>query len=248
MPKRTKRVVRRRPFKRRRTRMARVNRAVGMRPGLYFFKRAYTYEIDLKTNYGLPGSVACSDGKGVVWNFTVSLDTLPNSQEFTNLFAQYKLTGASFKLYPVWSETTTTGATQTDPTAGSVTQTPGASNIIMRTKYDRTGRELTASSTENSWLECQAVTSSMLPGLGQRPIKRYMRLNQLNKLFSGVTSGTEDYSVVSPRFISTDEPSTPHYGMQFRFDTCGGTFATQPVNSGKFKMEVCVYVQCKSTK
>lgn len=244
--KRPRKSSKRRTFKRRRTSYGRVNRPLGMRQAVYRFKRSLVYDVDLKSNYGLPGSILCSDGKGIVWNFSIALSNLPNFSEFTSLFQQYKLTGASFKIYPVWSNTATTGNTQTDPTSGSVTHYPGASNFLMRTKFDRAGRALTAASTEESWLEMQATKTSTLPSSSHRPLKRYMRLNQLAQLYSGGI--TDDYSVTYPRFVSVDEPDTPHYGLQFRFDTCGGTIASQPINSGKFKMEICVYLTCKAVK
>lgn len=236
MPKRyaTKRKFypRRSGIKRRRKYNPRPQRAIGMRPGTYKFKRSIVYEIDIKNNLGMPGSIACADGKGIVWDWVTSLDSLPNFAEFTNLFEQYKLTGAAMKFYPAWNDT----------------DSSGAANILMRTKVQRDGQGLTTTSTELEWLEMAATKSRVMPTSAARPIRQYMPLNQLNKLYSGVTSGTEDYSIVKPKFVATSEPSTPHYGMQFRFDTMGGPIAGLPGNSGKFKLEVCVYFQCRSVK
>lgn len=203
-----------------------------MSPGTYKFKRSIVYEIDIKNNIGMPGSDLCQDGKGIVWDWTVSLDSLPNYTEFENLFEQYKLTGAAMKFYPAWNETTSSGA----------------ANVLMRTKLQRDGRGLDATNTENQWLEMAATKARTMPTSAARPLRMYFPLNQLNKLYSGVASGTEDYSITRPKFIATSEHSTPHYGMQFRFDTMGGPISGLPGNSGKFKLEVCVYFQCRSVK
>lgn len=218
--------------KRARSGTTKANLPRGLHPGTYKFKRALVYEIDVKSNLGMPGSIACGDGKGVVWDWTVSLENLPNHQEFTNLFEQYRLTGVAFKIYPAWNDINSSGA----------------ANILMRNKLQRDGRSLSATNTELEWLEFQATQTHVMPIDARTPLTMFMRLNQLNKIYSGIPSGTEDYSVVSPKFISTTESATPHYGMQFRFDTMGGALASLPGNSGKFKMEACVYLECRAVK
>ncbi len=221
------------PFKKRpRKYSRRIQRPLGLHPGTYKFKRSMVHEVNLlASDTGLPGAIATVDGRSIVWHYSVALDNLPGYTEFESLFEQYKLTGVAIKIYPRWSEATAV--------------TGGASNMLMRTKYQRDGRSLDSTATEEKWLEQQATKTNIMPGIG-KTLKKYMKLNQLNKVYSGVASGTEDYTIVPPRFISTTEHSTPHCGMQFMFNTTGGALNAQPTYSGMFKLEMCVYFQCRS--
>ena len=203
----------------------------GLRPKTYYFKRSRAFNIDLKDQTGTTGLTLTSDG-GVVWLVEAALVELPNYTELTNLFSQYKITGLAIKFYPIVSQT----------------QLANSENILIRTAYGRTGRALGGSSTQAEWLEKQATKTRVMPNQGY-PISFYMKLNQLSKLFSDVTSATEDYSVVRPRFISTQEPRTPHYGYQFRFDNTSFLNINQIADgNGQYKVEMCYYIQCKGVE
>lgn len=225
----------RRAIKKRRTGgYSRPQRALGMHPGTYKFKRSLVFDIDVKNNTGMPGSIICTDGKGVVWNYSIALDSMPGYTDFENLFEQYKLTSTKLKFFPKWNVTTT--------------QAGGNQNLILRYKKARDGRALDSTNTEAKWLEMAATESHTMPAPNDRPIEIWTPLSQLSKRYSGVASGTEDYAITTPDFISTDEHSTPHYGMQFRFDTYGQDIDDLPTYVGQFKLEACVYFQCRSTR
>ncbi len=200
-------------------------------PPIYPYTRGRTFNIDLKDQSGHPGLILTTDG-GVVWNVEAALSELPDYQEFTNLYSQYRLKALSIKFYPIISETTL----------------GNSENLLIRSTTSRTGRALAAANTEADWLQLQKSKTRVMPK-GGRPITYYMKLNQLNKVFSDVASGTEDYTIVSPKFISTEESSTPHYGMQLRFDCTSFANINNIANgNGQFKVEMKYYLQCRKVE
>lgn len=200
-------------------------------PQIYQYSRGRTFNIDLKDQSGHAGLTLTSDG-GVVWNLEAALSELPDHTEFTNLYSQYRLKALQIKFYPIISETTL-GVSE---------------NLLIRSTTSRTGRALGAANTEADWLQLQKAKTRVMPR-GGRPITFYMKLNQLSKMFSDVASGTEDYTVVSPKFISTTETSCPHYGMQFRFDcTSFATMNNIANGNGQFKVEMKYYLQCRKVE
>lgn len=50
-----------------------------------------------------------------------------------------------------------------------------------------------------------------------------MPLKQLNNLYSTASGLGSDYSTVKPRYISTTETTTPHYGLNIHIRKIDGT-------------------------
>ncbi len=67
-------------------------------------------------------------------------------------------------------------------------------------------------------------------------------------MYAGLASGTEDYAVTAPRFISTTESSTPHYGFHFRFDNTGVDAMNLLPNDYMtvWRVETTYYIQCRT--
>ena len=203
----------------------------GLTPKVYNFKRGIAADIDLRDQTGISGLTLTSDG-GVVWAVQAQLSDLPDHIEFTSLFDQYRITGLKLDFYP--SRTQALGSIET--------------NLLLRTSKLPTGVPLGSASTQTEWLQRQATTTQIMPTGDNKPISCYMKVNQLAKMFSGIASATEDYAVTSPRFISTSEPSTPHYGFQFRFDnTTADTMNALPnTYMSKWHVELTYYIQCRT--
>jgi len=71
-----------------------------------------------------------------------------------------------------------------------------------------------------------------------------MRLKQLNSIYQSPLN--TDYTVVRPRYISTTEVATPHYGMNVHIAKVdGSTFTT---NSARLKIFEKIYLTCKQVK
>lgn len=200
------------------------------RPSVYNFTRTREQLLALEDpDAGATGWTSTFDDC-VLKTFTFNLAELSNFSEFTGLFRQYKLNSAALKFYPTYSEVVSS-------TAATV-----SNNIIITVWKNLTGTPLTAAFTKAELNEIQAKKQWMFPL--NRPTSMYMPLAQLNQVF-GSTINT-DYTVIKPRYISTSETTTPHYGFNVHIQKVdGSTFGS---NSVRLKIMEKIYLSCKQVR
>lgn len=161
--------------------------------------------------------VHTSDG-GVVGQIRIRLNDLPGVSDFTNLFRQYKLNYMKIIFYPA-ANTATAGAVRTE--GGNY----GNNNILIRTMLNRTGIAMQAGNTVSDWSQVMAKKQWMLAQ--DKPTTITCKLSQLAPAAGGSSyppqAGNEVYTVVKPKYISTNNPSCLHYGLNIRFDSCDGS-------------------------
>lgn len=134
----------------------------------------------------------------LVKTFDFNLFSLPNPSDFTNLFGQYKLNMAIVKIFP--------SASQVLISTGPA----GTQNMIITIWKNTHGVPLDATFSNAKLLEIQKKRQFMFPLNKPTTIKMYLK--QLSHIYAGSTA-FPDYGTVKPRYISTTEPNTPHYGM-----------------------------------
>ena len=200
------------------------------KPKIYSFTRAREQLLALEDpDAGATGWLSTFDD-AVVKTFTSSLSELPNFTEFTGLFSQYKLNGLTLKMFPSYSQVVSTDAAV------------ASNNIIITVWPNTTGTPLTAAFTKAELNEIQRKRQWMFPL--NRPTSIYMPLKQLNSIYNSTIN--TDYTVVKPRYISTTETTTPHYGMNVHIAKVdGSTFST---NSARLKIFEKIYLTCKQVK
>lgn len=177
-------------------------------------------------NFGATNWLTTFDN-AIVKTFTFGLSELPGYSEFTGLFAEYKLNAASVKFYPGYSQVASTSGT-------TVTN-----NIIITVWPNTTGTGLTAAFTKEQLNEIQRKRQWMFPLT--KPTTVYMPLNQLNQVYASATN--TDYTVLKPKYISTTETNTPHYGMNVHIQKIDNTaFGTDSV---RMKILEKIYVSCR---
>lgn len=76
--------------------------------------------------------------------------------------------------------------------------------------------------TEQILLDTQAKTKRIAINGGKK-LSYYMRVNQLAEVYNNPLTGGTDYGVTRPKFISTGEPSTKHYGLEMYINKVDGT-------------------------
>jgi hypothetical protein len=196
----------------------------------YAFSRSREQLLALEDpDAGATGWISTFDD-AVVKTFTFSLSELPTATEFTGLFQQYKLNAAALKMYPSYSQVVSTDAAV------------ASNNIIITVWPNTTGTVLTAAFTKAELNEVQRKRQWMFPL--NRPTTILMKLNQLNQVYN--SSINTDYTVMKPRYISTTETATPHYGMNVHIAKVdGSTFST---NSTRLKIFEKIYLTCKQVK
>lgn len=200
------------------------------RPKVYSFCRSREQLLALEDpDAGATGWTSTFDD-AVVKTFTFGLSELPNFNEFTSLFREYKLNAAAVKFYPSYSTVASTDAAVV------------SNNIIITVWPNTTGTALTAAFTKAELNEIQRKRQWMFPL--NRPTTIYMPLKQLNSVYN--TTINTDYTVVKPRYISTAETTTPHYGINVHIcKVDGSTFST---NSARLKIVEKVYLTTRQVR
>lgn len=216
-----KRVVRRR----RTTRIGRPNPRA-MRASIYQFKRQKTEVITLDNTSVPTGWTA--NGNAIYKQFVFTLDQLPNYTEFTALFASYKVCAVKQEIY--FSNTNSIDT-----------------NSRLLLYYDNNPQGESKTLTEQYYLESQTSRKKLVATTSRAPIKFYTKVKQLSVLYHQ-TSPTPltDYGMVYPKYISTSEPTTPHYGINMRIQRVDNSpFGTQLTNFQHMKINTTLYISCK---
>ena len=213
----------------RRAKRPKVGRAPrGLIPSIYKFKRFNTNTITLDSGTVTPGWTQFTGDSSVIqktWVF--SLDGMNGYTQFTSLFQQYKLMGVRLQIYPSVTEVTAYRAAD-------------VSQIIMYTSKSKYG--YAASSTEEL-LSRQAIKKKVV-FKGGRPVDVYMPLTQLTQIYGNAVS--TDYIPSRPKWISTNEVNTQHYGIDMAFQTVSGQNILEMPMS--LKIMTTLYFQCKGVK
>lgn len=192
--------------------------------------------------------VHTTDG-GVVGQIAIKLTDYPSSSDFTNLFRQYKLNYMKIILVPSATQTQTGNATGTGVYDYN-------KQVMVRTKLNRTGIAIGAGNTISEWSQVQAKKQWVLAR--EKATIITCRLSQLGVAQSGglpVESATAqtEWTVMKPKYISTNNPQVTHFGLDIRFDSVDGTSLNQGLDSeGKqirifpdFRIISKVYFTCK---
>lgn len=197
-------------FKKRNYNRPKVKGALAPKPKTYAFSRSTENFLNMDTPTN--GWITTSDN-AVVRSFTWNLAGLTSNAEFTSLFSQYKLNYAIVKMFPTISKFT--------GVQGPVIGTAYGGNSIITMWRNTHGVPLDSSFSTADLLQIQAKRQFMVPS--QKPTLIKMPLKQLNNLYSTATGLGSDYSTVKPRYISTSETATPHYGLNIHIRKIDGT-------------------------
>lgn len=233
MPKRPRSGTRRpRPTKRRRfvrrsrPRLGRPSR--GLKTSVYLFKRRYVQTFDLSVP---PVDTWVNEGNAITAHTGYRLADLSDYAEFTNLFAQYKLSAVKVQMY-----FSSNVVTQTNTGAANVPH----GQILVYMAPNKTGQQF--SLTEQYFLNNQSTKTRTGIVASARPVTMYNKLMQLGERFAG--GANTDYAVMRPRWIATQEPNTLHTGQDIRIQYVNG----QALNNCSVKVIYTYYIACKQAQ
>lgn len=186
----------RRPYKKKRTFKRRKvvrykKQPTPNKPGVFNFKRSVTQVLQLSNVTTPTGWTA--EGNAIYKNFSFTLNELNDATDFTNLFKMYKL-----------------NAVKTTLILGNTQSSQDNSQLLVYWDVNVTGQAYTLN--EQVFLDSQ-TSRHMVVKPPSKGINMYCKLKQLSNTFK-LTD--DDYAIVKPRWISTEEPNTPHYGIQMR--------------------------------
>lgn len=185
-----------------------------LQPLTYKFQRSFARELNLGEVIADPFWTWHDNGANL--DVVVSLQELAGFANFAALFAQYRLTGITVTFY-----CPSTNVTLNQPNIGN-------SQLILYSVPNQTGRPREIDLTEAECLNTQSVSTKLLMNSNGDGVSMYMPLKQLRETYQSTLNS--DYAVSTPKFISTDETSTPHYGPSLRMQSVsGGTLSGQTI-------------------
>ena len=153
--------------------------------------------------------------KSQAWNLNALGATRVN--QLKDMFAQYKIVAVKEDYYfGVTSSTANVTATG-DPPAADIR----VSNVQMMLYSAKTesGRAVTAS--EEYFLTRQNAKRRLCISNSRRAVSLYNKTKQLSFVYN--TALNTDYAITYPKYISTDEPTTAHYGSHVRIHSLNDT-------------------------
>lgn len=212
-----------------------------MRPATYNFKRTLSTVVQLNTQVVPAGWTAT--GNALHRQFSYKLSDLPDYGDFTSMFAQYRLTGVKLEL--MFSNTVS--GTTTNPSQPGAAQMFSNSQIIMwlaPTPLLSATRIL----GPDNFAKMPSAKKRLCIN-GGRPIVTYARLKQRSVTFGGGDPPADDYAAVTPKFIGTHEPHTPHYGQNMCLERADqALFAGEQANYQDVRIFATYYVQCRQVE
>jgi hypothetical protein len=206
----------------------------GLSPAIYPFKRTISQTIGLNTS--APPEGWSVSGNNLYKNWGFSLSMLLDNTDFTNLFKYYRLKGVRIQMY--------FSNTGSDAREGSVAPNK---QIIMWMDRNFDGQNTSSSGLEQTYLNSQTSKKRLCLRNNGKPLDIYMPLKQQGMTYGGV--GNTDYVLQSPKFISTGEPATPHYGYKTMLQRVDGQAFTSGISNSQYvKIIQTIYFQCKKVE
>ena len=209
-----------------------VPRKPRMAPRVLQFKRKFVSTLVLNTVAPPVGwtSLASTGDEALVLNYVISMAQLPNYQNFTGLFDSYRIKGVRLQGY--YSCSTTAPENQ--------------AQVMLYYCRDHLGQS-TPAQLDEDWFNERPRSKKRLivNSVGKPSFDIYMPLTQLANTYQSVTNN--DYTMKRPRFISTNEVNTPHYGLNLRLQRIDGNPFTTASNNQypTLKMFTTVYFEMR---
>eukprot|EP01052_Picozoa_sp_SAG31_P043070 SAG31_NODE_7058_length_1800_cov_122.113463_2_plen_238_part_00 len=204
-------------------------------PRIINFKRQMVNTFQLNTAAATAPwvSLAASNDEALVLNYVIDAAQIPNIAHFVNLFDSYRIKGVRIQGYLSFT------------TAQTTTQ----SQSILYSCSDNMGQTPSANLTEDYFLSRPRSKKRLLANnMGKPSFDQYIPLSNLANVYGGTIN--TDYALVKPRFISTNELTTPYYGMNLRLqrvDNQNWTHGAQ-TQYPTLKMYTTIYFQMRGIK
>lgn len=173
------------------------------------------------------GTVTTTYGAGATLGaLTFNLAALPNYTEFTSLFDEYRILGILVEFHPG---------------VDSWSAEPGVALTNMALPQVRTIIDHTEDGVPSSFNDMYQYANCKMTR-GTTIHKRFLRPNVLSQAFESTVSTA--YSPKYKQWITTDDATTPHYGLKYGIDA----LPSASLGTLGYRVYVTYYFQCKSTK
>ena len=230
--KRKRTVRRRRPIRRRFRKVRKNSMPRVLRQKVHSFKRDLEETLILSNT--VPPEGWTLDGNFRVYrNLAWALGSVGDNTDFSNLFRQYRVKGARMRFF----------FSNTEATSGP-SQISSNSQLMVRMAPNMRGEQETLDN--QYWFSIQAKKYKL--GLnGGKPIDIYMPLKQRNEVAG--SSGTTQYSMVRPKYVSTSAANVPHYGMNIAIERVDGQAFTSGITNNQYvKVITTLYFEMRGVE
>lgn len=230
-PTRKRRSKRGRKFKRK---MKLYRPQIGRQSAIMSFKRSRTEVVDLTQLTGQGWSPTTGGGIARSWAF--SLSELNDVTDFTNLFKYYKIKAVRVQAF--FSNNITS---QDEPNRFPNSQ------LLIYTDTNQNG-VTTGITDELYYLDSQTAKKQIAITTQRGPaIDHLHRVKLANEVYRSSTNS--DYTMMSPKWISTADTGTPHYGMNMLIERVDGQELTAGFSNTQYvKFIYTYYIQCKKVQ
>lgn len=182
----------------------------GLRQAQVPIKRTLTYIVDSSQPTNLPAdwALSASDTTGyhaILSTQVFQLSQLPGYTNIINLFQYYKINCIIVKIFPCYSTSIANGA--------ATSQSYQGQNIMVNYEKNQTGTAISTTIDDEYWAQRPARGRKIITG--RRPLKFKVYPKLLNEVYSSLTN--TDYTLMKPKWIATNEVSTPHFGLNMAF-------------------------------
>ena len=175
----------------------------GSTPSEYKFIRTTSQVVSVSTTS--PSDDWLVEGNGIYKQFVYSLHQLPEFTDFTNLFAEYKITAVKQEfIFSNSDAISSSGYSNTQLIVYSDTNQNGATYPLPESNF------LTSQTAKRRLAICNTPEAMVF----------WTPVTQLRDTYNGASD--TDYAVSKPKFVSTSEPTTPHYGINCRIQRVDG--------------------------
>lgn len=199
----------------------------GLTPRVVHFQRSRTEMLILNNASAPTGWTAVDNGISVPLVF--SLSQIPDSTDFINLFNSYKLVGVRMQ---GWY-------------SNSVADSENQQSMVYWVGNSM-GNVLATALDEQYFLDRPTHKKRVLVNsVGKPSFDLYMPLSQLSMIYQ--SSVNTDYGLSRPRYISTAETNTGHYGVSMHIRRLDGNNWTAGTTNPypQMKVNYTYYFKCR---
>jgi len=238
-------IRKRNPRKRRNWKSNKIRRGAKSIPrsvnsaAVFHFKRT-RHEIVSVGTAGL-GWLLNTPSTAMYKTFDFRLSELSDNTDFVNLFRYYKINAVRVRIWPCNNYT------------GENAYTGQFSNSQLMLRYDQNQDGVTTGNDYQAFYQTsQTARQQRLITASGKPVDILMRLKQSNMVYkqlTGVPPSNTGYTLMNPRWTTTDDPDVGHYGMNMLVHRMSDdALTTGFVNQQKLRVEYTYYISCKKVQ
>lgn len=186
----------------------------GIKRGTFPVRREMTYFVSTNQSESIPDNWHLSDAPTgdlsenyIMGTQVFAMSELPNFEEFTGLWKEYKLNCVLVTITPLWNSNY-----QSAHDNGIDYRPPYGAQLMCQWKNNKEGVGIDSAFLNSDWNQYQAKKRKVISNGRSIKFKVFPKL--LNRIQTGATSSI---SLGHSSYLPTTQPEVSHYGLDFAF-------------------------------